>query len=139
MTATVTARVQDAESRAVRDLSARWLRAVATRDAERVASFYADDGAFLVPNVPLARGRDAVRAVWAQLLAAPNLELAWVPSSVEVARSGDVAWEMGSYRMGMDGPVGRIEDDGKYVVVWRKTGAEWHVAADIFNSSRPAE
>jgi ketosteroid isomerase-like protein len=36
----------------------------------------------------------------------------------------------------MDSPNGRIEDDGKYVVVWRKTGKGWQVAADIFNSSR---
>ena len=115
-------------------MSARWLQAVDTRDADRVASFYAADGAFLVPNVPLARGRDAVRAVWTQLLGAPNLSLSWGPLSVEVAQAGDLAWEIGSYHLGMDGPNGRIEDDGKYVVVWRKGGEGWQVAADVFNS-----
>jgi ketosteroid isomerase-like protein len=28
--------------------------------------------------------------------------------------------------------------NGKYVVVWRKIGSEWKVAADIFNSDLPA-
>jgi ketosteroid isomerase-like protein len=93
--------------------------------------------AALVPIVPLARGRDAVRAVWAQLLSAPNLELVWTPTSVEIAQAADMAYEVGSYRLAMDGPNGRIEDDGKYVVVWRRTAAGWKVAADIFNSSRP--
>ena len=99
--------------------------------------FYAEDGAFLVPNVPLARGRDAVRAVWAQLLAAPNLELAWTPGSVDVAQNADVAYEIGSYQLAMDGQGGRIEDDGKYVAVWKRSDRGWQVAADIFNSSRP--
>ena len=137
MTSTVTARSLAVEAQAIREESARWLRAADTRDADAVAMFYAEDGAFLVPNVPLARGRDAVRAVWAQLLAAPNLELAWTPGSVDVAQNADVAYEIGSYRLAMDGQGGRIEDDGKYVAVWKRGERGWQVAADIFNSSRP--
>jgi uncharacterized protein (TIGR02246 family) len=123
---------------AIRAIGARWLRAVETRDVDGVAELYATDGAFLVPNVPLARGRDAVRAVWTQLLSAPDLVLTWAPTSVEVAGSVDLAWEMGSYRLSMDGPAGPFEDDGKYVVVWRSGPNGWEVAADIFNSSRPS-
>ena len=117
--------------------SARWLQAVRTADVDRIAAFDAADGSFLVPNAPLARGREMVRAVWSQLLAAPNLALRWSASSIEVARGGDMACEIGTYELAMDGPAGRIEDDGKYVVVWRKTDGGWEVAADIFNSSRP--
>jgi len=124
------------EEAAIRAMSARWLEAVDARDAARTTSFYAADGAFLVPNVPLARGRDGIQAVWAQLLGAPNLSLAWTPSSVEVAAAGDMACEIGSYAMSMDTPNGHVEDDGKYVVVWRKVEGGWQVAADIFNSSR---
>jgi uncharacterized protein (TIGR02246 family) len=130
------ARPAQAASEAIRAVSARWLQAVEAGDADRVAEHYATDGAFLVPNVPLARGRDAVRAVWAQLLSAPNVALTWAPTSVEVAAAGDLAWEMGSYTLSMDGPDGRLEDDGKYVVVWRSGPDGWEVAADIFNSSR---
>jgi len=118
-------------------MSARWLEAVDARDAARVASFYATDGAFLVPNVPLTRGRDDIQAVWAQLLGASNLSLAWTPTSVEVAAAADMACEIGSYVMSMDAPSGRVEDSGKYVVVWGKVNGSWQVAADIFNSSRP--
>jgi uncharacterized protein (TIGR02246 family) len=131
------ARPSGAASDAIRALSARWLQTVDARDADGVAAFYTTDGAFLVPNVPLARGRDAVRAVWAQLLSATNLVLTWAPTSVEVAAAGDLAWEMGAYRLSMDGPVGPVEDDGKYVVVWRSGPNGWEVAADIFNSSLP--
>jgi len=127
----------ESEAEAIREAGTDWLAAVDTRDAARVAPYYAADGLFLVPNVPRAHGREAVQAVWAQLLSAPNLELAWTPTSIEMAQAADMAYEVGSYRLAMDVPNGRVEDDGKYVVVWRKTAEGWKVAADIFNSSRP--
>ena len=49
-----------------------------------------------------------------------------------------MAQEIGSYQLAMDGPNGRVEDDGKYLVVWRERSAGWEVAADMFNSSRPS-
>jgi uncharacterized protein (TIGR02246 family) len=132
----MTTTMNDLAAEAVRVASARWLAAVDTRDADRIAAFYADDGVFLVPNAPAANGRGQVRGVWTQLLSAPNLSLTWTPNSVEVSQAGDLASEVGTYQLGMDGPAGRIEDDGKYVVVWRRGASDWEVAADIFNSNR---
>ena len=126
------------EADAIRDLSARWLARVDLRDAAGVAGFYTDDGAFLAPNAPPATGRDAVLAAWATLLGAPGLSLVWRPTFVQVADAADMAYEVGSYTFGLDGPNSRIEDDGKYLVVWRRTVAGWKVAADMFNSNRPA-
>jgi uncharacterized protein (TIGR02246 family) len=137
MTSTVTPSALAHEEAGIRATSARWLEAVDARDAARAASFYATDGAFLVPNVPLARGRDDIRVLWTTLLGAPNPSLVWTPASVEVAAAADMACEIGSYEMSMDAPNGRVEDSGKYVVVWRKVNGSWQVAADMFNSSRP--
>ena len=135
---TITQQAPATDADAIRATSARWLDVVATGDADRVAAFYTEDGAFLPPNAPLARGREAVKGVWAFLLSAPNLSLRWTPSSVEVAAAGDMAYEIGTYQLAMDAPAGRVDDDGKYVVVWRKMDGGWEVAADIFNSSRPS-
>ena len=40
----------------------------------------------------------------------------------------------------MDGPKGKppIEDVGKYVTVYRKSGEDWKNIVDTFNSDRPA-
>ena len=130
-------RSSDTPLEAVRAASARWLAAVDARDVERVSNFYSDDGVFLVPNAPAATGRAQVLGVWSQLLSAPNVSLAWAPTTIQVAQSGDFASEVGTYHLSMDGASGRLEDDGKYVVVWRCHAGEWKVAADIFNSSRP--
>ncbi len=33
--------------------------------------------------------------------------------------------------------IARAEDQGKYVVVWRKDQGVWKIAADIINSDKP--
>lgn len=120
----------------VRERSTQWLAEVASGNVERIVSFYEGGASFLVPNAPLARGSEAVRAMWGALLSAPELTLRWEPLSIDVSSGGDMACEIGSYTLRMRPGDMLVEDEGKYVVVWRKEGGEWFVHADIFNSSR---
>jgi ketosteroid isomerase-like protein len=136
MNTTTTTSVADTDR--VRDRSTQWLADVARGDVDSIARYYADDGSFLVPNVPLAQGRDAVRGVWSALLSAPEFSLRWEPHSIQLSHSGDMACEIGSYSLRMRPGDAVVEDEGKYVVVWRKEGGEWLVYADIVNSSRAA-
>jgi len=99
---------------------------------------YADDAAFLAPNAPATSGKTAIRAAWTDLLKSPGLSLSFGPTAVRIAHASDMAYEIGTYTMGLDAPGGRVEDEGKYVVVWTRVGGDWKVAADIFNSNRPA-
>jgi ketosteroid isomerase-like protein len=137
MMPTATSLLPSQDAVAIRDMSARWLAAVDSRNVDRVVGFYAVDGAFLAPNFSLAVGRDAVRMVWSRLLGAPGLSLAWTPLSVELSNGCDMAYEIGSYHLEMDALGGRVADDGKYLVVWKRRGDVWSVAADMFNSSLP--
>lgn len=128
-----------AEERIIRDISKRWLQAVAARDTMTIGNFYAEDGEFLPQGGPRVTGRAAARSAWAQFLKAPNLSLTFEPSKVTVSNAGDVAYETGNYTLGMDGPKGqRIEDAGKFVVAWKKVNGEWKVQYDIFNSDKGA-
>ncbi len=103
-----------------------------------VGNIYAVDGEFLPTNEPIVKGRAAIRSRWAGLFKAPNLSLTFEPTAVTVAGAGDIAYESGTYRLGYDGPKGRIEDVGKFVVTWKKVNGEWKVTHDIFNSDKPA-
>lgn len=69
------------------------------------------------------QGMAPIEAAFTQILGAPGIALSWAQEHVEVASSGDVAWDVGTYTLGYDGPDGRVEDNGKYVVVWKKTDA----------------
>jgi uncharacterized protein (TIGR02246 family) len=110
-----------------------WLKTVATKDPKAIAEFYSEDGAILAPGMPIAKGRSAVEAAWKGLVGMKDFSLTFSPSLVDVAQSGDIAYEIGTYELGFttDKPV---HDKGKYVVVWKKSGDDWKVMADIFNS-----
>jgi len=125
------------EEQAIRELDRKWTEAIAARDLDATVAHYADDAAFLAPGAPVTSGRAAIRSAWGDLLKSPGLSLTFGPTVVRIAHAADMAYEIGTFTMAMDGPHGRVEDQGKYVVVWTRNGGDWRVAADIFNSSRP--
>ncbi len=125
------------EETVIRELDRKWAEAIVAKDLDRTVAHYADDAAFLAPNAPATSGKAAIRTAWDDLLKTPGLSLTFGPTTVRIAHAADMAYEIGTYTMGLDGPSGRVEDDGKYVVVWTRIGGDWKVAADIFNTSRP--
>jgi uncharacterized protein (TIGR02246 family) len=127
-----------AEEQAIREIIGQWLDAAARKDTTAIANFYAENGSFLPPNGPRLQGRDAIRGAWAGLLNMPGVSLTFAATEIGIAAAGDMAYDIGTYNLGLDGPEGRIEDEGKYVVVWTKVGNEWKAYADIFNSNKPA-
>ena len=127
-----------ADELAIRGHVDRWLRLVEARDAAGIAELYAEDGAVMPPNGPIGIGRTAIEQTWASMMRTPGFGLTFVPEQIVVSSSGDMALDRGTYRLTI-APNGTTQTDtGKYVVVWRKIGGEWKVAADIFNSDLPA-
>ena len=124
----------DADEQAIRGHVDRWLGLVKAKDAAGIAELYAEDGAVMPPNAPIGKGRTAVQKTWASMMATPGFGLIFVPEQIILSSSGDMALDRGTYTLTI-APNGATQTDtGKYVVVWRKIGREWKVAADIFNS-----
>jgi uncharacterized protein (TIGR02246 family) len=127
------------EENAVRQADMDWSKAAASKDVDKVVSFYAEDGAIYAPNAPVAAGRPAIKVEWTGMVNLPGFGVNWVPSRVEVARSADIAWSTGTYTMTSSMPGTPGTDHGKYVAVWKKqSDGSWKVEADIFNSDLPA-
>jgi ketosteroid isomerase-like protein len=102
------------------------------------AAFYAPDGRFMVPNAPIAEGREAVAAMWGCLLSLPNVALTFGPTQIEAAASGDLAFEIGTYALGFDrAGAARVEDRGKYVVVRKRLDGAWKAGASHRNGRMP--
>jgi ketosteroid isomerase-like protein len=116
---------------------AEWNEKVRRRDVEGCVAVNAADGAFMPPNAPAAIGHAAMRQAWEGMFALPNLTLSFGPTSIDEAAAGDMAYEIGTWRLGFDTPQGRHEDHGKYVVVWKNISGTWKAVADIFNSDVP--
>src|SRR5271170_7453153 len=127
-----------ADEAAIRTASAAWSHAATAKDLDKSISFYADDAVQLPNKAPAAKGKENIRKNWVPLLAVPGPGLSWQTSSVEVARSGDIAYETGTYDFVTTDKKGKSSDEkGKFVVVWKKqTDASWKVAVDTDNTDQ---
>lgn len=124
-----------ADEAAIRAASAAWSQAAQAKDLDKSVSFYADDAIEFVDKGPLAKGKENIRGSWKTLLAMPGPGLSFAPTTVEVAKSGDMAYEYGLYDMITTDKKGKTNDEkGKYVTVWKKQAdGSWKVALDIDN------
>jgi uncharacterized protein (TIGR02246 family) len=123
-----------AEAKALAKLDDDWSAAAATRDAKRVASFYADDAIAYPPNEPVAVGKAAAEKVWAAYFADPSYNLSWKTTHAEV--NGPIGYTAGSYEDSFKGPDGKkVQGKGKYLCVWKKqSDGTWKAIRDMWNT-----
>ena len=127
------------EADALRAADLAWSDSANRKDLDAVVSYMADDGETLAPNEPVARGKDAIRTSWKNLLALPGLTVRWEPAHVEVAKSGEMGYTSGTYTLSFTGADGKTVDDrGKYLEVWEKVNGTWKCAFDAYSSDLPA-
>jgi ketosteroid isomerase-like protein len=126
----------DANARALAKLDDDWSKAAATRDAERVAAFYAEDAITYPPNEPMTTGRAAAKKVWAAYFADPTFKISWKTLHAGVSKSGDLGFTTGTYEDSYKGPDGKlVTENGKYVCIWQKQkDGSWKAIHDTWNS-----
>jgi uncharacterized protein (TIGR02246 family) len=122
---------------AIRKADKDWSQAVEGKNLDKTISFYAEDAAVLPFNAPKAVGTQSIRQLWNHLFQSPGFHLQFAPGKIAVARSGDMAYEIGRFELTMTGPGGApAVTPGKYVVVWKKQNGRWKAVADIFNTDK---
>ena len=126
------------EEAAIRAASAEWARVAAAKDLEKTLSYYADDASMFPPNMPIVTGFDARRKTWTALFAPAELVFSNAATKVEAARSGDLAYETGTFDESFKDTSGEpVHVVGKYVVVWKKqANGQWKAIVDIFNTDQ---
>jgi uncharacterized protein (TIGR02246 family) len=120
-----------AQSKATIDkLNDAWCAAFNKGDAAAVAAMYTDDATVLPPGAPMVKGATAIKDLWAaQANALGDAKL----TTVELHTMGEVmAYEIGTVTAKTKASPPQ-DVAGKYVVVWRRSGTSWKIAADIFN------
>ena len=101
---------------------------------------FTDDAVVLPPNDKTVTGKDNIRKPIAELLGLPSLSISWTPTKVEVAKSGDLAYLYGTYRLSATGPDGKpMDDHGKMLEIWKKQAdGNWKCIVDTWSSDLPA-
>lgn len=128
-----------ADEAAIREAAEQWSDAAGAKDADRFASFYAEDARMLVEGGPDMRGKAALREGIGGMMSDPNFALSFQTDTVVVARSGDLASETGTYSLTLSDAEGQpAAQTGYYVVVWQKQAdGSWKAAVDAPVSDPP--
>jgi len=125
---------------AIDSLNDRFEQSLLAGDTIALGDLYAEDAVALPPNAPRVEGKAGIRSFWGGVVAStPVTSVSLDTDTIVVAESGELAYEVGRYSLGgstLDGQ--SWEDMGKYLVVWRKVGTEWKLAADMWSSDQPA-
>ena len=112
--------------------------ASAGKDAEYVASFWADDGVIVPAGEPVIAGKAAIRAYVAAGFATPGFHITWTPKleDVHVSADGTMGYSSGESAVTFPGPDGKLVTmQGRGVSIWRREpNGEWKCVYDISNN-----
>jgi uncharacterized protein (TIGR02246 family) len=127
------------DERLLRDLEARFARAVAAKDRSAFLAFWTQDAAIFPASGGPVIGPDKIWENWAPLLENADVALTWEPSRVEMAASGDLGYTYGRYESKRKRPDGSVTTrKGCYVTIWRKEkDGAWRVVLDIGSPDPP--
>lgn len=129
-----------ADVQAVKNLEAAWSKDANTKDADKWASYIAEDGSGLYPGGGILDGRAAIKAAMVPILADPNFSLTFQSTRAMASKGGDMVYSQGTYTMTMTNPKTKkpMTDKGKYLTVYTKQpDGSWKAVADTFNSDSP--
>jgi uncharacterized protein (TIGR02246 family) len=132
-------RERSAEDEAtIRAYSANASEAARTKDVDKVASFYADDALAFSNYSATTTTKEAMRADMRKSFSDPGT-ISWKTSAIEVARSGDLAYEHGRYTFTTTEKDGKSKTQtGNYLLVWRKPPrGDWKIAVDTDSEDPP--
>jgi uncharacterized protein (TIGR02246 family) len=127
-----------ADEAAIRAADAAWTKAAESKDPAGTASVYADNAVLLAPGAPAMNGKDAILKGWTGMMADKNFALKFGPTKIEVAKSGDLAYDLGIYELTVSSKGKPVTSKGTYVVVWGKQAdGSWKALVDAPTTTAP--
>ncbi len=124
---------RDADIKTIKDADAAEARDMAAKAFDKMSSYYADDAVLYLPGGPAAVGKEAIQAM-AKTLHDIDLDLKFSSTKVDVAKSGDLGYVVGTYTEVATDPKTkkRSMEKGNYVTVYKKQAdGGWKIIHDI--------
>lgn len=129
-----------ADVQAIKDIEAAWVKDANSKDPEKWASYFTEDGTGLYPGAATLHGKAAIKAAMGPYMADPNFSLNFQSTQAAASKGGDMVYSEGTYTMITTNPKTKkpMTDKGKYLTVYMKQAdGGWKAVADTFNSDSP--
>lgn len=112
-----------------------WAQVAATRDVERIVSYWTDDAVIYSPGEAPVEGKAAIRQFVGESLKMPGFAITWTPLKAEV--SGQLGYTTGTNAFTIPKPEGGTTTvAGRYVTIWRKSAdGKWRCVVDSWNAA----
>ena len=125
-----------ADTDTVRKTAADLSAAFNAKDVEGAVALYSPDAVFMPPNVPLLRGKDAIRTYFTKRFADGATGLRLEPQ--DVGGSGPIAFQSGTYSLVVErAGSAPTRDRGKYLFVSKLLNGKWLFEQAIWSSDLP--
>jgi uncharacterized protein (TIGR02246 family) len=121
-----------ADEATIRANDADFVTAAQTKDLDKAVAHYMDDAVLFAPGAPAVVGKDNIRKFFEPIINGPAMQFTFSDVKVDVARSGDIAVDSGSFEStGKDAKGKPVTQKGRFVLVWKKQpDGSWKIAAD---------
>lgn len=126
----------EAEKEILRELHVKML-ADHNTDVDEEMSYMAEDTILIPPDMPAIVGYNAVKSALEQMVQTKVLSLGdrtHGPDKIEVAASGDLAWDVGKFVIVTEGPEEPVEQKGHYITIYKKIDGQWKFMGQSWNN-----
>ena len=112
-----------------------WAQAAATKDVERIVSYWTEDAVIYSPGEVPLEGKEAIRNYVAASLKMPGFAITWIPQRAEVSKAGDLGYTTGTNAITVPAADGRTTTlEGRYVTVWKRgPDGKWRCVVDSWS------
>jgi ketosteroid isomerase-like protein len=105
-------------------------------DVEEEMKYFVEDTILIPPNAPPVKGISAIRAAVKEMvktdwdLGDPGRGVL----NLEISASGDLAYDVGRYKLVNKRLEGPVEERGYFVTLYKKIDGDWKFMGQIWNS-----
>lgn len=118
----------------IRQIESQWIREYPSGDTSKLADHYSHDATLMQPGIPAVTGLDRIAASIAESLKDTTSTFSIETEKVEVAKSGDLAYSRGTYKVSATDPKTKADTShsGSYMTVYKKQDdGTWKAVEDI--------
>src|SRR5919107_1575424 len=105
-----------------------YVKASLAADAKAIAALYTEDAVEMPPNQPMVKGRSAIEQYYTKQFGGSAKLQSFTLTKIESSASGDIGYEVGTYRQTITDGQHPMNEAGKYTVVMKRVGGVWKVA-----------